>query len=550
MRSRALSTTTDRSAAARHPSRAAKRRQRHGAPDWRVAAAVRIVAPLRGPATEPLMNRPLLAFLSLSLFAFAGALPAQTQIKEPVEAIARRVAAGGELIEMQWRREACGRLSTCPKGSDDWQPLVHDKFAETFEVTGAVGFVMAWLQGANDYLGMTDGERHLQRGGVTTTDVELRTFLATPLPADADARRGAMLDHMVAIDLLRRRGAKSAIGDLSTLMKREDLPPELRRRAQDAIGALLGGTRALHQLDPATLPLPVAADGYLVIDNGRIPDLSRLTELGRRMGLLSSLSVIKVLKAPSVEDCRIGQTESDAIGDVEFADVRRVGNVRINQYGLAVQWQADESTPVGFSLQASGEFDVKALAKALPDELRDKGVEITAKDDKLSLKDEEGEYVFEPTRATAATKAMRGKPRPELAAKLLAPGNAGIRIVVPANSKAWLGLAALELPPALDGELTVTFQPEFVVRVSITARDEDAAEAWQKRVQALLAEYVPMAEAQLTAKGPASPPLAEAIAAMKAIAVKADGKVVTVEFTGKTFGWPTFEAVLMGAFPH
>ncbi|HEU4418918.1 MAG TPA: hypothetical protein VFT55_08260, partial [Planctomycetota bacterium] len=33
----------------------------------------------------------------------------------------------------------------------------------------------------------------------------------------------------------------------------------------------------------------------------------------------------------------------------------------------------------------------------------------------------------------------------------------------------------------------------------------ESVEAIQKRVQALLAEYVPMAEAQLTRKGPASP---------------------------------------------
>ncbi|HZN40272.1 MAG TPA: hypothetical protein VFD82_15805 [Planctomycetota bacterium] len=496
------------------------------------------------------MDRALLPFLPLSLAAFAAALPAQKQIAESVEAIQKRVQAGGELIEMQWRRGASGRLSTCPKGSDDWQPLVQDKLAETFEVTGAVGFLMTWLQGDNDVLGMTDGERHLQRGGVGTADAELRTFLATPLPSDADARHGAALDRMVAIDLLRRRGVKSAIEDLGALMKREDLPPALRRRAQDAIGALQGGTRALYQLDPATLPLPVAADAYVIFDNGRIPDLSRLADLGRRLGMLSSLAVIKTLKAPSVEDCRIGQTESDAIGEMAFEFVRRFGNTRINQYCAALQMQAGEELPVGVCLQAAGEFDVATLEKALADELRDSGVEIAPKDGTLTLKAKELEILIEPTRFTSATKAMRGRPRPELAKQLLALGNAGIRVVLPANSKAWLAIAALELPPALDGELTVTFQPEFVVRAAITARDEDAAEAWQKRVQALLAEYVPMAEAQLTRKGPASPPLAELIAALKAIVVRADGKVVTVELTGKKFGWPTFEALVMSAFPH
>ena len=492
------------------------------------------------------------SFLALTVIAFAATLPAQTPIAEPIDAITKRFAEGGDLLAMQWRRDDSGRLLTRPKGAPEWQPLVHDDIMETVNTIGAVGFLMAWLQGDNDLLGMTDGARHLQRLGISTTDADLITFLTTKLPDAAAARNPAVLDCMIAIDLLRRRGVKSAVPNLTALAQQPGLPLALQQRANDAIAVLQGGTRAAPtRLDPATLPLPTVADGYLIFDNTRVPDMSRLADFGRRLGMASSLMVLRMLKAPTVEDLTVAQAESDAIGELAFELVRRFGNHRITQGFVAMQWLPQEPTQIGVCTQMSGAFDyatmVVQLQESVPPDMMGM-IKVEKKDAEVTLTTDAGECKVSADRITTMTTNMRGKPRPEQAKQLLAMGDAGIRIVLPMQSKAWLGLAALQLPAAHGGEVTVTFFPEFVVRATITARDEDAAEQWVERTKALLTEYLPAVEAQL-AHGEHAAALADLLAALKAITVRADGKTAIAELTGKTLGWTTVEALLRSSYP-
>ena len=95
-------------------------------------------------------------------------------------------------------------------------------------VIGAYG-PLALLGHSGDVLSLTDGERHLQRLGVSLTTGDLAAFVRTPLPEAA--RDVALLDRMVAIDVLRARSDADAKVLVTQLGADATLPKGLRERA-------------------------------------------------------------------------------------------------------------------------------------------------------------------------------------------------------------------------------------------------------------------------------------------------------------------------------
>lgn len=476
--------------------------------------------------------------------SLATLLPAQEA--PTAEDAAKRFAATGDLLEMEWRRDAAGRLETTPKGENAWRPLVADSLLESMQATGAVGFLMAWLHGPNDLLGMTDAERHLRRLGVATSTAELRQYLPTPLAKDAALQKAELLDRLVAIDLLRRRGDKNAVADLEAFAGRPDLPAVHRPHVLAAIAALRGSTTtAAPGLDPATVELPVAADVFVVFDNRRIPDSARLSDIGRTTGLMASMRVLRLLKAPRLDDFRVGQTESDTIGELPFEAARRFGNHRLDQGLLALMF-APDGPGAEFCAECSGTFDVAALSAGLTGVLADSGLELATKDGTLAIHSKDLDVRIGATRGTFATSRMRGKPRPERARELLALGDAAIHVVFPAQSKALMATATAGLPSAQNGSVDVTFLPTFRIRATVTARDEDGAEEWVTKSKALLEG---MAQ-QLDAGGAAAtkPELTNVIAALKGVHFQTEGNRVTAELDGRNLGLSTLTALFEAQF--
>jgi hypothetical protein len=152
----------------------------------------------------------------------------------------------------------------------------------------------------------------------------------------------------------------------------------------------------------------------------------------------------------------------------------------------------------------------------------------------------EGDVAIGASSLRTWSKGMAGRAKPELARELLAEGPA-IRVVVPPTSKAWLLLAALELP-AGRAEITVSFGEESRLCLSFTARDEDEAAAWAERLTRLQAEQLERLRAWTEVqKGKAElQPVLDAITAAK---VTTDGARVDAVLTSKTIGWPAFEAL-------
>src|SRR5262249_45217183 len=240
------------------------------------------------------------------------------------------------------------------------------------------------------------------------------------------------------------------------LAARGDAPVPLRAAARRAAAALTGAPLPRRRLDPATLALPAAADGYLVVDQARLPDLSPLTAIARQLGIKTSDRVLMTLRGPTPDDLYAGQREADLVGELAFELVRRFGNLRLEQTLVAVNAAApapDRGPSYSWCAHAVGEFEFEPLAAAverLVDGVPDVQLQRTA--DSLRLVAPRGEATLRPDGASASTTGMAGKPRPELARELLAEGPA-LRVVVPPTSKLWVALAFLHLPPAAGAEL-------------------------------------------------------------------------------------------------
>ncbi len=427
--------------------------------------------------------------------AFANA---QEPEFEAGSTVAERVRSGGWFEMSKWRRGADGALEMhyfadiggiIPGQELRFAPLLGEDLERGLDNGGAIGFLSMFCHGPGDLLGMTDAEFHFGALGIEATDIGLRQFLATPKPPFDGARgRAELLDRLLAIDVLVRRGVKGAIAELTSLAVEPTLPAVLRERAARGLAVLRSNADPLTRirLSAETLQLPAAFDGCVMIDHARLPDLSWLTPLGRRLGALVTANAIAMaggLISPATNNG--AQSMCDIVSELPFGLVHRYGNARLDHSCVVVSAKADQEMPVALTWQAAGAFeaegwqDVKAPAGARDNNPLFAGTLQVAAD-----------------RVFASTDGSAGKPRPSLVEKyqLLRDDGLAVRAVVPGNSKLWPALAFLAMPPAEGGELRIAFGDPAVITVLIEARDEDAADAWVKKGKELLAQAKTMLE--------------------------------------------------------
>ncbi|MBK8098693.1 MAG: hypothetical protein IPK26_16395 [Planctomycetes bacterium] len=448
--------------------------------------------------------------------------------------VVARVRSGGWLAQIVYRRAPTGDLLAPgyndAGGIDDdrYDPLLGEDLSTGLINAGALGYLALMCHGHRDLLAMTDGEFHLQAIGVPTSDVDLRQFLARPLPTfDGLGGRAQMLDRMVAIDLLTRRRCRAAVGELTLLAKNDGVPAMLRERASAAIPEVQGAPApiARARLDPEKLQLPVAFDGCLILDHARLPDLGWLTPLGRRLGALITGTAMEAGGAGGNDDlARSAQRGCDLVSELPFGVVHRFGNARLDHSCFVFTAKAGP-VPFGFTWQAVGAFEHDLWQQArLPDDARANNpllggaMEVTA------------DTVF------AATDGNRGKPRPEVAAPMLLASNPALCAFIPANSKAWLALAFAKLPPATGAEIRVEFGDPAVITLMVTARDEDAADAWVDKGRELLAqgkESLATEAGELLEQAPDLRALLDAVWAAE-FSVKEDNAFATIAIKGFT----------------
>lgn len=215
-------------------------------------------------------------------------------------------------------------LHTATSGGLDgaFVPLLGENAEQGLRNCGVFGWLSLWCHGPDDLLAMTDAEYHLGAIGVGTSDVDLRQYLGVPTPSFADPRgRAELLDRMLAIDLLGRRGCKTASAELEGLAKNEGLHEGLRARAAAAL-AHFGGTPSpivRRRLDPTQVALPAHFDGYLVMEHARLPDLGWLTPLGRRVGALATARAVESAGGVITADqCNKAQRHIDVVSELPF----------------------------------------------------------------------------------------------------------------------------------------------------------------------------------------------------------------------------------------
>ncbi|HEX6812664.1 MAG TPA: hypothetical protein VF384_13640 [Planctomycetota bacterium] len=513
------------------------------------------------------MERPLLAML-----ATTSCLAAQDMAWDAL--LRQRIRDEQDLIELRYRRDEHGLLevASCEFGAIPFQPLFPGAYPMR-SVTGSLltGTQILFGHGSSGILGCTDSERHLRRAGIEPSAVALRQFLVAPWPADAVRARVELLDRMVAIEWLQRGGHQGAVAELMALTTRADTPPPLAARAALALEAFgkRSASATRRRLDAETLPLPTVADAYLVVDHGKLPDLHELHLLARRLAVDASYRVVETLAAPTPDDLYFGQWGADLLGEVPFEIARRYGNMRFDHTVVAllatVPQAKAQRVPFGWNLQAVGEFEHAPLEAALREAAAaaPKELQCEPRDGAIHVKASFCEAVFGPTSIGTHSKGMGGRARPELARELLAEGPA-VRVVIPSASKLWPALTFLALPPAERLEVTASFGEELRVCLTLTARDEDAADAWAERGKQLVVakpdEIRAAFEGVLAALDrsvsfvsfraviemrPGRPlaalqPLVDAIAATK---ITTDGAKVEAVLTSRTMGWPLLWAL-------
>lgn len=434
-------------------------------------------------------HRPLLAVaFATSFCAAVAAVPLEAQEHyESTEAVVARVRQGGVFYTPKCRRGDDGMLQVDYLaqfgGSEPTQflPLLGESMADGFASCGIAGWLALFCHGNGDLLSMTDTSLHFQFLGIDSSDAGLRQFLAAPLPSFAGAKgRAELLDRMLAIDVLSRRGCKAAAVELQNLAERQDAPRPLQKRAADALDALTGrpSVQPQHRLDPNQLSLPLAFDGCLVIEHSRLPDLGWLTAWGRRLSMLVTARTLAAVNGDvSAEMLSGGQRFYDALGELPFAAALQFGNARFGESCVIVVVKPGEPVPFALRFCAAGEIEAEGWQQAtLPADFRSgRGLQIP-----------DGSVEIEPDLVQACLGVVLGRPRPEQARELLRDTGAALRVVIPAASTLWLALAAMQLPPAEGADLRITFGAVATIRLDLTARDEVAAVAWVEQGKARL----------------------------------------------------------------
>ena len=375
-----------------------------------------------------------------------------------------------DLLALQWRRSDTGVLE-CALASDKeptWAPLFPQGVLAGLQTTGTFG-PMSLLLHSGDLLSLTSGERHLSRIGVATPTVDLRQYIAIPLPKTLTEL--AVLDRMVAIDVLVARSAKDALPELKHIAGDAALPATLRERAAAAVTRLEGGTlTARPKFDAKTLRLPPEADLYVIVDNAALTSMNFLIELGRFSGMLSSAFVLDMLKQPTPHDYMTGQCESEMLTEIPFELAREVGNFRIDQICVAVRLPRKNDDQPQVTVHVAGKFDPKAIEAMLA---------------KLGVQGQMDLQVTA-TGITASNKGLALEPDETRAKALLDLGGHAVRVQIPSGSPMLAQMRPFGLPPT--ESLDVRFGVGTHVRSEavLTAPAGQDAERWQESTQRMM----------------------------------------------------------------
>lgn len=417
------------------------------------------------------------------LLGLATAAAAQTpQDAESAAAVALRIRNGGWFETSQWRRGDDGALQLRyfgDSGSSEaarFMPLLGGELGRGLSHGGLVGLLALVCHGHGDLVGMTDAAFHLGALGVGSDEVQLRQLLVVA-PASFEGPRGRAeaLDHMIAIDTLVRLGARGAAAELAVLAAMDHAPAPLRERARRGLALLQGMPDPLvrKRLDPEGLLLPAAFDGIAVIDHARLPDLSWLTAVGRRLAAIVSADTVARFDGTWTAAMRNStQSLCDLGSELPFELARRYGNARVDQSVVVVSARADEQRPFAVTWQGVGEFEAEGWAKARLESWMWSDSPLFGA----------GSFAVHRDRFVASTDGTTGIARPSLVERLglLRETGSAIRAIVPGNSKLWAAVAFLGVPAATSVELSIAFGGGATLRLEVTTRDEDAAAAWQQ----------------------------------------------------------------------
>jgi len=407
---------------------------------------------------------------------------------EPGAELAQRVRAGGWIEEEiknqrgddgslhRWYFADTGAASHFGR----FVPLVDlGPGSRVFDNLGALGLLSLVCHGPGDLLGMTDAGFHFQALGVGDDVASLRQFVV--LPWDGDGARGhaALLDRQLAVTKLLREGDHGVRAELQVLVEKRRLPAPLleyvwRQLAPPGAGA----ATARRRLDPKTLLLPAALDACLVVEHARLPDLSFLVPVGRRIGALVTARLIERAGGRVSDAARNGaQFLADQVAEAPFEFVRQYGNLRFDHSCVVVHARDDARQPVDVTWQAAGQLEADRWQRAdLASKLAKKLAHVVV--------------TFAPDRLLLSTLDLDqpGTARPAEAADLLADTGAALRVVVPGKSHLLRMLAFLRLPAAKGIELRASFGDPATVDVVVDAPARDDAEAWVVTGKALLAQ--------------------------------------------------------------
>ena len=380
--------------------------------------------------------------------------------------------AGKPMIPFEWRRNAASDLEfKAPWDKKaEFAPWFAEGIVEAVGATGIVGLLMLPAHNG-DVLSLTHGEHHLRRIGIASTTPDLAKFVRSPLPEQL--RDLALLDRMVAIDLLARRGDGEAKAAHAAIAADATLAAPLRERAAAV-------KPARRRLDPATLALPANCHLVVVFDHAELFDALPLVEMGFCSGLVSTMAVIQMLKMPEVSDYVLGQSESEFVTGLPFEVARRLGNFRLDQTAI-VLGSAGAPADSGLFVASAGSFAPTAVVGGVPslgiDGATAKLADATATADLAGT-----ELVVTESLATARPAGVAVAPRPELTTQLLA-GGVGCRVHVPTASWLLAQVEAAGIAGVKSIDATLSCGDPVMIDATLRTKDEASAVVTAKQVK-------------------------------------------------------------------
>lgn len=485
---------------------------------------------------EPVRTATMIVFCCLTA-ATATLMPCPAQVEVDVAEVLERVRAGGRFEDTKWRRGDDGQLEMHYfadvgmelAGPLRFRPLLGEDLERGLQNAGLFGLLALFCHGPDDLLAMTDAAFHLGALGVDTSDVGLRQYLAlSPRAFEDDATgRAELMERMLAIDLLVKRGCRAAVAELTAIAGGGG-PAALRERARHAIARLEGREPEIERrrLTPEALNLPLRFDAAVLVDHARLPGLGWLTPLAGRLGALVTAAKIEMAGGMlTAAQCNGAQAMADIAGELPFGLALRYGNARLDHSCLLVSVNQQSKLGVALSWQAAGAIEAEGWQDAAVGER-------TVRNNPMFG----GRLTVAADRVQATVGGGAGRPRAAMARELLAEADAAIRVIVPKTSNLWPALRVLDLPGALGAELRITCGDPAVVVCRIEARDEDGADEWVESGKALLAEFVNRVRDQVPPELGDDADVGRLLAAVAGAAVVADGShaVATVELLGVT----------------